>query len=118
MCSTGIGSLIGCATPLGFQRGLTYGFIFGHLPLALLGLVGLPLLLFHRDRPICRCGRCRSQDYEFLGMEQQPLSFDYRCPSCDRHYRARDNKFLEIASNGSEQPYMRQSSLGRWLLIR
>jgi hypothetical protein len=112
----GVGSLIGVSTSVGFQRAFTWGFIVGIVPLALIWLVGLPILLFYRDRPACICGHCRSQDYRYLSMEQQPLSFDYECPSCSRRYRARDGMFSEVASDGSERPYMRQSTFGRWRL--
>jgi hypothetical protein len=112
----GVGALVGATTSVGWPRALFWGGGIGMAPLLLLGLVGLWAKLIFRDRPVCICGSCRSADYVFLGADSQrpPIRFDYECPSCHRRYRARDDVFFELAADGSERPYMRQSRFGRW----
>jgi hypothetical protein len=111
-----VSALVGAITPVGFQRALMSGAILGLLPLLLLWIVGLGVLLIFRDRPPCLCGSCRSQDYIFLSMDRrrEQYTFDYECPSCHRRYRARDDLFFELATDGAEGPYMRRSKFGRW----
>ena len=115
LCAISGGTVIGATTSVGVQGGFKWGFVVGLIPLVFIWLIGLPILLFRRDRPTCVCGHCRSQDYRYLSMDKQSLSFDYECPFCHRCYRARHGTFYELAADGSERPYMHQSRFGRWL---
>lgn len=71
VCATGVDSLVGITSSVGFQRAFTWGIIARMVPLALIWLVGLFILPFHRDRPVCLCGRCRSEEYRYLSMEKR-----------------------------------------------
>jgi hypothetical protein len=68
------------------------------------------------DRPICRCGKGRSEEYEYIGPEQITAEtvFEYRCPFCGRRYRQKEKRFWEFLDNGSDIPYMSISKWGRW----
>lgn len=96
--------------------GFGYGLLVGFSPLALLFLAAL-VLRMNNDRPPCKCGRCKSDQYEFIRMEQNRDGDDeyfYRCPSCGRDWKARGDVFYEIKADGSEAAYMKSNWRQTW----
>ncbi len=76
--------------------------------------------------PQCRCGKQQSGNWtgssEMRWMmlkpegEQQTEAglVEYVCLSCNRHFRLRGNRFLEVLPDGAERPYMRLGQYNRW----
>lgn len=98
--------------------GLALGALAGNLPFVLLGAGHGVLLAWRPERPRCRCGRCRSEQYEFTGAEGRAsgsIIFRYRCPACGRRYGRMGSRFLELESGGSGSIYMKLSCVGRWV---
>ena len=99
--------------------GALTGFLLGLSPLVLLGLAYACWNGWRPDRPRCRMGRCGADDYEFLERRETPLaggpmqSYLYRCRCGDR-YVQRGRRFVQIATDGTEQPFMAVSGWGRW----
>ena len=75
----------------------------------LLPLGNVALRLLNRIvplRPVCRTGRCVSDDYEYLGLHDDvPL---FRC-QCGREYIKQGSLFLERDATGELHPYMRRA---------
>lgn len=100
--------------------GVASGFLIGLSPLLLLGLAYAFLVAWRPDRPACRNGRCRADDYEFLEWpegarkEGTGCSYCYQCRCGDR-YVQRGTRFVEIAQDATEKPFMALSKWGRWL---
>ncbi len=99
-------------------KGMLIGLAVGFVPLVLLGIIVGLSSMWTPDRPICRCGKCKSADYEYVGPEELTLTeetfFEYRCPSCSREYGQNNKRFWEVSSDGTEIPYMVISKRGRW----
>ncbi len=100
-------------------NGAVIGVFIAVIPLIVLGITYGVMMAWRADRPVCRCGQCRSINYEFVGPDnvvfEPGMAFDYRCPTCKRHFRARDSRFVEVLSDGTEVPYMAVSKFGRWI---
>ncbi|KPJ97771.1 MAG: hypothetical protein AMK71_12580 [Nitrospira bacterium SG8_35_4] len=98
--------------------GISIGMSVGMAPLFLLGIIYALMMAWRPDRPMCRCGKCQSEDYEFVWREEIPVMkktiYEFRCPSCSRTYRKKDKRFWEVSSDGSETPFMVISKWGRW----
>lgn len=115
-CACG-GALLGHGLARRPLTGLAVGSIVGVSPLALLGIAYALTTAWRPDQPECRCGRCSSAEYEFVGMHERTggdRTYAYRCPSCGRRYRSEGPRFLEVLPDGSERSYMRASRWGRW----
>jgi hypothetical protein len=104
--------LIGAPT----LSGVAVGFLVGVSPVLFIGVFASLLSAWRPERPTCRCGRCRSGGYEFIGPAQNSpeLVYEYRCPACQRKYRQKGGRFWERLQDGTEIPFMRVSSWGRW----
>jgi hypothetical protein len=92
------------------------GLAVGMAPLVLMGIMSILMVAWCPDRPMCRCGKCRSDDYSYVesGNITVETVFEYQCPFCSRTYRQRDKRFWEFSSDGSEIPYAVISKWGRW----
>jgi hypothetical protein len=98
-----------------FLAGVAGGVTFGMLPLLVLGaIVGL-MFLWCPERPICICGKCRSEDYDFIGPMSKPEdnTFYYKCSLCGREYRCQGSKF-DLKTAQGYSPYMEISRWRRW----
>ena len=114
-------SLIGGALTAHFTgapmlRGILIGVAVGVAPMLLLAAAALLMTLWSPDHPACRCGRGRSGDYEYVGPERGTAEsvHELRCPFCGRRYGSKGGRFWEIATDGSEMPFMVSSRWGRW----
>ena len=114
--SAAVGGAVAYFTGRTILIGVTVGFFLGFSPLVLLGTAYFLLIAWRPDRPICRCGKCQSERYDFIGTEQvsDGKIYRYRCPVCGREYKQKDNRFWEYMRDASEIPYMRISKWGRW----
>ena len=93
-----IGFVLGCAFAVGAYT------IF----LRLIGLIGKwrPL------RPVCREGKCSSNDYQLLDVSEGRGI--YRCRCGTKYVRTR-HRFGELLDDGTVRSYMKRMwSLGRW----
>ena len=115
LCIT-VGGTIAYFTGAPLMRGTTIGLLVGFAPIALLCISYVAVTTWRPDRPNCRCGQCRSQDYRYLGPDHitPETVYEYQCPSCGRKYRKKDKRFWEFAENGVESPCMVVSKWGRW----
>jgi hypothetical protein len=116
--SVASGGAIAHFTDTSVLYGIFIGLAVGLAPLGLLGIINVLMMAWCPDRPICKCGKCRSMDYKNVGPEEMTLTeetvFEYQCPFCSRTYKQKDKRFLEISSDGCEIPYMVISKQGRW----
>jgi hypothetical protein len=95
--------------------GAAGGIAVGMLPLFFLGaIVGL-MLIWCPERPICICGKCRSDNYDFVGpmYKSQDDTYYYKCSVCGREYRCRGPKF-ELKTEQGYSPYMEMSRWHIW----
>ena len=89
-------------------------------PLGFLGAVliipalvcGIGALLFFiwPERPICRNGKCKTNDYELHRVEDK---FEWFC-NCGNQYRKSGRRFYEVRRDGSLAPYMVWSIFRGW----
>ena len=96
--------------------GLVIGSAIASAPLVLLGIpIGI-MALWRPARPRCKCGRCTSGQFRYIGPDsvRPNMTYDYQCPSCERRYRLRGASFHEILPDHSTIPYMTHSKFGRW----
>ncbi|MBN2315971.1 MAG: hypothetical protein JXM79_18740 [Sedimentisphaerales bacterium] len=63
-------------------------------------------------RPICKEGKCSSDDYQLLELSKGNVVFRCRCGA--KYIKTR-HRFGELLDDGSVRPYMKRTwSLGRW----
>ncbi len=115
LCIAG-GATIAHFTGASIFIGTAIGSAVGVAPMALLCITYLLFMKWRPDRPMCRCGKCRSEEYEYIGPKHITAEtvFEYRCPFCGRIYRQKEKRFWEFLDNGSDIPYMSISKWGRW----
>jgi hypothetical protein len=111
-----IGGAIAHFTDAAVLYGISIGLAVGNAPLVLLGIIYVLMMAWCPDHPTCRCGDCKSTEYEYLGPEEitKETEYEYLCPFCSRTYRQKDKRFWEVSSDGAEIPYMAISKWGRW----
>ena len=118
MLCVAIGGAVAHFSDVPVLYGISIGMAVSMAPLVLLGIMYSLMMAWRPDRPMCRCGKCQSGDYESLRPEEITVTketvYEYRCPFCSRTYRQKDKRFWEVSSDGSEIPYMVISKLGRW----
>lgn len=114
--SVAIGALVGHLLFGSIMTGFSVGLVLGLFPLFLLGIVYRLMMRWCPDRPLCICGKCSYEDYEFLGpFERSPGdAYYYRCPKCEREYRHQGKRFELRLSDDDFEPYMVISRYGRW----
>ena len=118
-CAT-IGAAVANSFSLPILLGAVIGLIVGFSPLVIIAIGYFLLMAWRPDRPLCRCGRCRSKQYQYAGPTQITAAtvYEYQCPFCSRVYRQEGDCFREVSGDGSAIPYMRISKWGRWRLDR
>jgi hypothetical protein len=108
-----------CGKWLGSQYGII-GWILGLILGSTLGVTAFVVLHRLIDiwykwrplRPICRQGKCSSDDYELIELSNAGAVF--RC-RCGMKYLKNNRCFMEILDDGSTCAYMRRHSMfGRW----
>jgi len=114
LCMTG-GGILAHHSGYSLIAGAAGGAAIGMVPLLILGaIVGL-MLIWCPERPVCICGKCHSEDYDFVGpmYKSQDDTYYYKCSLCDREYRCRGPKF-ELKTTQGYSPYMEMSKWHRW----
>ena len=113
---TSIGALMGYRLGDSAVTGAAIGLAVGFSPLLLLGIGDGFFTLWCPDRPTCMCGKCKSNDYRYLGPPSKPSddAYYYKCPSCGREYRLQNKRFDLRSSKNDFQPHMMISKWGRW----
>jgi len=111
-----------CGKWLGLQYGVVgwiAGFLLG-VTFGGSGFIGLRKLLniwykCRPLRPICKEGKCSSDDYEIIECLKGRVVF--RC-QCGTKYLKKGQFFMEILDDGSTIPYMRRNGiLGSWIRV-
>lgn len=71
LCMSG-GRILARHSGYSFLAGAVGGVVVGMLPLLILSaIVGL-MLVWCPERPICICGKCHSEDYDYVGPMYKP----------------------------------------------
>jgi hypothetical protein len=63
--------------------------------------------------PICKDGKCTSEDYEIVKYNEEDGTFIFRC-KCGTEYYQDFPYFKEILSDGSLKTYMKINRWGKW----
>jgi hypothetical protein len=97
------------------MAGVAAGLAVGFLPLFLLGAIHTLMQTWCPQRPPCVCGKCNSEEYEYLGPmhRAEDNAYYYKCPHCEREYRSQGQKYDFKTENGYT-PYMEKSKWHRW----
>ena len=110
-----VGGILAHRSDVSFLAGVAGGLAVGMLPpLLLSAIVGL-MLAWCPERPPCVCGKCNSDDYDFIGPMHitEDKAYYYKCPRCGRDYRSQGSKFDFKTAHGYS-PYMEMSKWKRW----
>ncbi len=110
-----IGLLVPLYTQTSLANGFFWGICAGMLPMTILGVLYLILIQWSPDRPRCICGKCSSNDYQYVDQEKinDDLAFHFICPFCTREYRSCGGKF-ELKTKNGLTPYMEMTKWRRW----
>lgn len=97
--------------------GIASGLAIGILPLLILGATVKLMQAWCPERPPCICGKCQSDDYDFLGPMHQSEddAYYYQCPHCHREYRSQGSRF-DLKTENGYTPYMKISRWQRWTI--
>ena len=92
--------------------GISLGLLFVYL---IIGFLNLYFYLWHKWqplRPICKNGKCKSDDYKWVTSigDFHPV---FIC-SCGNIYIQNGGCFIELLPDGKSKPYMIHSLFGRW----
>jgi len=68
--------------------------------------------------PVCRCGRCKGNDYTFIeiepkGVVTEDTEFHYKCSFCARRWAEKGSVFYEVTPDGLK-PYKKRFSTNIW----
>ena len=110
-----VGAILAHRSGASFLAGLAGGLAVAMLPLLLLGaIVGL-MLAWCPERPPCVCGKCNSEEYDYVGPmhKTEDDAYYYKCPHCGREYRSQGPKFDLKTAHGYSR-YMEKSKWQRW----
>ena len=119
ICSDAIGGTVAALVGHTISSGIGLGLLVGLLPLLILATMYVGASHWRPDRPHCKNGHCRSQDYEFMDVQEIITKtgtvrvYTYQCLCGDR-YLYRDGDFVSLAPAGEESPFMTISNWGRW----
>jgi len=93
--------------------GAAVGFGSFHLLIRAIALIDLAWHRFCPLRPVCRNGACGASQYKQVELREG--SIVYQC-ECGTKYLHKGAQFLEILPNGTQRPFMRRKTLGKWEL--
>lgn len=114
LCMAG-GAILAHRNGASIAAGVAGGFVVGMLPLLVLGAaVGL-MQMWCPERPSCVCGKCNSDDYDYLGPmhKSEDNAYYYQCPYCHREYRLQGLNY-DLKNAHGYSPYMKMSKWQRW----
>ena len=113
-CMAG-GGLLAHHNDASWVAGVAAGLGVGMFPLFLLVAIYSLMLAWCPFRPPCVCGKCNSEDFDFVGPmhKAEDSMYYYECPHCSREYRSHGSKF-ELKSEHGYSPYMEKSKWHRW----
>jgi hypothetical protein len=77
-----------------------------------LAAIGKMLQRFYPAFPVCRNGKCGTEDYTCLRSE---ASFAVYVCKCGNTYINVRRRFLELLPNGTERRFMRRTVFGKWM---
>lgn len=114
LCMAG-GGLLAHHNSGSMTAGIAGGLAVGMLPLLVLGATVRLMLAWCPERPPCICGKCNSEDYDYLGPMQKSEddAYYYQCPQCHREYRSQGSRF-DLKTENGYIPYMKKSRWQRW----
>lgn len=81
----------------------------------LFGGIRYILCLFYKwrpMRPICRLGKCKADDYDYIKTTEGGVVFICKCGG---FYILTKGEFREILPNGTTMPYMKRNRFGQWI---
>ena len=110
-----VGGILAHRNDVSILAGVAGGLAVGMLPLLFLGaIVGL-MMAWCPERPPCVCGKCNSEEYDFIGPmhKTEDNAYYYKCPHCGREYRSQGPNF-DLKTAHGYSPYMVKSKWQRW----
>ena len=112
-----IGILVARIFGVSLLVGVIAGWAVGIVPLVALVVLYFGIMWWRPDLPPCRCGETKNGGFEYLGCHSQNPEetwYENRCPKCGRRYKSSGTVVLEILSEGTCTPFMKQSRWGFW----